>query len=243
MNLKWARSCTLTITYRNLTIHGRGPINRPHRHYVKRPHPHLRAYTGRFFGEIGLGSRRRSITHGLFSIGLPSASKGICPKKPTPGRPQGSPPRVNPPPALTKIRCDSSDPRIFVRAGVVRVSGWDPCGRPEVGRSSSSTFISITYPWIDCFFFAKIYLPFPHRGKTYPYNSCRTILAPSTRAQSLPKATSLGRYFMPQSGARIRRSGSTYCKAERILPATVSGVSTSISPRFKTPTMMVLCAS
>ena len=131
MNLKWARSCTLTITCRHLTIHGRGPINRPHRHYVKRPHPHLRAYTGRFFGEIGLGSRRRSITHGLFSIGLPSASKGICPKKPTSGRPQGSPPRVNPPPALTKIRCDSSDPRIFVRAGGVRVSGWDPCGRPD----------------------------------------------------------------------------------------------------------------
>src|SRR5438309_764293 len=69
------------------------------------------------------------------------------------------------------------------------------------------------------------------------------VLAPSTNARSLPKATSRGRYFMPQSGARIRRSGSTYCKAEPILPATVSGVSTSISPRFKTPPMMVLCAN
>lgn len=78
---------------------------------------------------------------------------------------------------------------------------------------------------------------------THPYNSCRTILAPWTNAHSLPKATSRGRYFMPQSGARIRRSGSTYCKATRILPATISGVSTSISPRFKTPTMMVFCAN
>src|SRR5438874_13389412 len=77
----------------------------------------------------------------------------------------------------------------------------------------------------------------------HPYNSCRTILAPSTNEQSLPKATSRGKYFMPQSGARIRRSGSTYCKAERILPATVSGVPTSISPRLQTTTMLVFCAN
>src|SRR6266571_2724090 len=32
----------------------------------------------------------------------------------------------------------------------------------------------------------------------HPYNSCRTILAPSTNAHSLPKATSRGRYFIPQ---------------------------------------------
>ena len=137
MNLKWARSCTLTITYRHLTIHGRGPINRPHRHYVKRPHPHLRAYTGRFFGEIGLGSRRRSITHGLFSIGLPSASKGICPKKPTRVRTARVPAPLHSTPALTKTRICNARFVVFVRAGVVWMRGWDPCGRPRVGRSSS----------------------------------------------------------------------------------------------------------
>src|SRR5258707_1932758 len=39
---------------------------------------------------------------------------------------------------------------------------------------------------------------------------CRTILAPSTNAQSLSKATSRGRYFMPQSGARISHTLSSF---------------------------------
>ena len=40
-------------------------------------------------------------------------------------------------------------------------------------------------------------------------NSARSNRAPSTIARSLPSATSRGRYFMPQSGARMTFSFAT----------------------------------
>ena len=52
---------------------------------------------------------------------------------PTPGRPQGSPLRTTRPPPLQRYGSANARFVVFVRAGVVRMSGWDPCGRPGVG--------------------------------------------------------------------------------------------------------------
>ncbi len=55
------------------------------------------------------------------------------------------------------------------------------------------------------------------------YRSARTSAAPPTTDCSLPRATSRGRYFIPQSGPAISRSGSTYSSAARARPATIRG--------------------
>jgi hypothetical protein len=47
-----------------------------------------------------------------------------------------------------------------------------------------------------------------HTSITYPMDS-RTMAAPSVMARSFWYATARGRYFMPQSGATINRSGGT----------------------------------
>jgi hypothetical protein len=66
-------------------------------------------YTGRFFGEIGLGSRRRRITQDLFSIGLPSDSKGMCPKKPPRVSPCGRPGLLSLVPTATEAAMSESE--------------------------------------------------------------------------------------------------------------------------------------
>jgi hypothetical protein len=57
------------------------------------------------------------------------------------------------------------------------------------------------------------HLPLSSSGRPYqvwsPRSSARTSFAPSTMACILPKATSCGRYFRPQSGATITVFGST----------------------------------
>ena len=45
-----------------------------------------------------------------------------------------------------------------------------------------------------------------HKARDDTYSSLRTMAAPSLSAFSLAKATSRGRYFMPQSGAGISLS-------------------------------------
>ena len=47
-------------------------------------------------------------------------------------------------------------------------------------------------------------------------SSARTMAAPAASADSLAKATSRDRYFMPQSGAQMSRSAGTYRRAPRI---------------------------
>src|SRR5208282_309102 len=73
--------------------------------------------------------------------------------------------------------------------------------------------------------------------------SVRSRAAAAVSAVSLPKATSRGRYFMPQSGASTWRSGGTYGSARRTRASTVSGDSTVRSFRSSTPKMMVLPSS
>ena len=51
----------------------------------------------------------------------------------------------------------------------------------------------------------------------------RRIFAAATIARSLPTAVSRGRYFMPQSGARITFSALMYGSARWIRAATISG--------------------
>src|SRR3546814_3635306 len=72
-------------------------------------------------------------------------------------------------------------------------------------------------------------------GLVHPTTSVRTISAPATMAFSFPNAIARGRYFMPQSGATIRRSASMCFSAPRMRSATVSGASTAGSPRSRTP--------
>src|ERR1700730_9741723 len=56
-------------------------------------------------------------------------------------------------------------------------------------------------------------------------------------------ATFRGKYFRPQSGATIRRSGATNGTARRIRPATDSAVSISWVERSSTPKMIVFPGS
>src|SRR5262249_12347349 len=74
-------------------------------------------------------------------------------------------------------------------------------------------------------------------------SSCRTIFAPFAIACILPKATSRGRYFMPQSGATTIRCAGMKGKARRMRSATVSAVSTATSDRSITPSTMVFPGS
>jgi len=60
-------------------------------------------------------------------------NKQLEEERPTSGRPQGSPLRTTLLPPLQRPQSGQWQIRVFVRAGVVRMSGWDPCGRPEVG--------------------------------------------------------------------------------------------------------------
>src|ERR1043165_1387638 len=77
------------------------------------------------------------------------------------------------------------------------------------------------------------------KRQTRPYDSSfRTIAAPSASAFSFPNATSRARYFIPQSGAGIRRSGATCFRPARMRSATCSGRSTIWSPRLITPSMI-----
>ena len=75
------------------------------------------------------------------------------------------------------------------------------------------------------------------------FNSCRTMFAPSTIARILPKATSRGRYFSPQSGATTMRSADTWDSARLIRAATVSGLSIAMSDRSSVPSMIILPGS
>ena len=59
-------------------------------------------------------------------------------------------------------------------------------------------------------------------------------------ACNLPKATSRGRYFMPQSGATMTSAALMYGNARRMRAATSSGVSTSLVERSMTPRMIFL---
>ena len=68
-------------------------------------------------------------------------------------------------------------------------------------------------------------------------SSPRTMDAPSTMAFILPKATSLGRYFIPQSVHTMMFRGSLKGSARRMRRATSSGDSTCISDRSITPSM------
>ena len=93
--------------------------------------------------------------HSCRGVGLPRAiGVKLSSHNPTPGRPQGSPLRTTPLPPLQRLRKRMSCSvftlsflalpfffltkttkkdelfRVFVRAGVVRTRGWDPCGRP-----------------------------------------------------------------------------------------------------------------
>src|SRR5439155_15163696 len=70
--------------------------------------------------------------------------------------------------------------------------------------------------------------------------SVRRIFAPSTIAFIFPKATSRGRYFIPQSGARMTSSGFTCLSALCIRSAIFCGVSTVMSERSRQPTMIFL---
>src|SRR6185503_2604964 len=78
-----------------------------------------------------------------------------------------------------------------------------------------------------------------HRGLRESYSE-RRIRAASTMERILPSATSRGRYFMPQSGARIMSSGRTNAMAFFTRAATVCGVSTFASERSMQPTMILL---
>src|SRR5438132_3741668 len=73
--------------------------------------------------------------------------------------------------------------------------------------------------------------------------SMRRIFAPSTIAFIFPKATSRGRYFMPQSGATMTSSLFTNLRAFLIRSATCCGVSTVMSERSRQPTMIFLACS
>ena len=53
---------------------------------------------------------------------------------PAPGRPQGSPHHTTPHPPLQRNETANSRFVVFVRAGAVRMRGWDPCGRPGAGH-------------------------------------------------------------------------------------------------------------
>src|SRR6185295_18102948 len=80
-----------------------------------------------------------------------------------------------------------------------------------------------------------------HRHGAPPRASwARTARALAVSMQSLLKAVCRGRYFMPQSGARISRSGATRASPARIRAVTCSIVSTAGSARSITPRMMVL---
>src|SRR5262249_47449536 len=70
-----------------------------------------------------------------------------------------------------------------------------------------------------------------------------TRRAPATSAASLPKATSRGRYFIPQSGAATSRAAGTRASAARNRPATCSAVSIRESARSITPSTIVLFES
>src|SRR5436309_6375569 len=70
--------------------------------------------------------------------------------------------------------------------------------------------------------------------------SVRRIFAPSTMAFIFPKATSRGRYFIPQSGARMASSFFTNLRAFLIRSATCCGASTVMSERSRQPTMIFL---
>src|SRR5690606_11348850 len=70
--------------------------------------------------------------------------------------------------------------------------------------------------------------------------SPRRSFAPSTSAFILPNATSRGRYFMPQSGARITFSLGTKRSARFVRSTTSCGVSTVMSERSITPRMTFL---
>src|SRR5881396_1672221 len=70
--------------------------------------------------------------------------------------------------------------------------------------------------------------------------SVRRIFAPSTMAFIFPKATSRGRYFIPQSGATMTFSLFTNLRAFLIRSATCCGVSTAMSERSRQPTMIFL---
>src|SRR5438105_5942853 len=70
--------------------------------------------------------------------------------------------------------------------------------------------------------------------------SALRIFAPSTIAFIFPKATSRGRYFIPQSGATMTSSGFTCSSALLIRSTTFCGVSTVMSERSMQPTMIFL---
>src|SRR2546428_687940 len=70
--------------------------------------------------------------------------------------------------------------------------------------------------------------------------SVRRIFAPSTMAFIFPKATSRGRYFIPQSGARMTSSFFKNWRAFLIRSATCCGASTVLSERSRQPTMIFL---
>ena len=57
---------------------------------------------------------------------------------------------------------------------------------------------------------------------------------------NFPKATALGKYFMPQSGATMSRSGGTTSNAARIRCASSAGSSISGSFKSRIPTNTVL---
>jgi hypothetical protein len=78
------------------------------------------------------------------------------------------------------------------------------------------------------------------RHPTHQVPSCssrRTMDAPSTMAFILPNATSLGRYFIPQSVHTMMFRGSVKGSARRMRRATSAGDSTCISDRSITPSM------
>src|SRR5436190_18000425 len=70
--------------------------------------------------------------------------------------------------------------------------------------------------------------------------SVRRIFAPSTMAFIFPKATSRGRYFMPQSGATMTSSFFKNWRAFLIRSATCRGASTVMSERSMQPSMIFL---
>ena len=70
-----------------------------------------------------------------------------------------------------------------------------------------------------------------------------TIEAPLASAFNLAKERSRGMHFMPQSGARISRSGGRCSSAARMRAATTSGVYGSGSPMLMTPKITVLSPS
>src|SRR5215813_5281023 len=74
-------------------------------------------------------------------------------------------------------------------------------------------------------------------------SSARSICGAATIDPSLPRATSRGRYFIPQSGARMTFSGLTKVSARLMRATTASGVSTIMSSRSRQPTMICLPSS